>query len=240
MLWSYGITTTPSRAVTLLPRTVGSLARAGFDQPRLFMDGIAACDGFGHPVTYRTPKIGYLSNWVLALTELYYREPGAERFVLFQDDLITYPNLRAYLEQIRYEAKTYWNLYTVPESEKVSSGRIGWYPSVDQLGKGALALVFDQDTVLTLLESKHLLTRVLNAHNRQHSIDGGVNQCLRPQGWTELVHNPTLVQHTGLDSTIGHGRYPEPRRFAGSSSMQRSYCVNGNITPVQIHLSADS
>jgi hypothetical protein len=37
--WAYGITTVPSRLTTLLPRTITSLAAAGFDKPHLFVDG---------------------------------------------------------------------------------------------------------------------------------------------------------------------------------------------------------
>jgi hypothetical protein len=96
--WAYGVTTVPSRRNDLLPETLCSLCEAGFDAPRLFVDGDNDPKGwereFGLETTCRYPTIRTHGNWILALSELFIREPHAERYALFQDDLITYRNLR--------------------------------------------------------------------------------------------------------------------------------------------------
>lgn len=54
--WSYGVTTVTERRDTLLPQTLASLKAAGWDNPRLFVDGVnGGFDHFGLPVTYRDP-----------------------------------------------------------------------------------------------------------------------------------------------------------------------------------------
>ena len=45
MKWAYGITTVPSRRENLFERTLQSLAVAGFDNPRLFVDGVDDAEG---------------------------------------------------------------------------------------------------------------------------------------------------------------------------------------------------
>ena len=40
--WAYGVTTVPSRRDNLLPITLGSLRKAGFDKPRLARDAMDA------------------------------------------------------------------------------------------------------------------------------------------------------------------------------------------------------
>src|SRR5690348_4917848 len=103
--WSYGVTTVLERRDNLLPRTLKSLAAGGFDKPRLFVDGCPAAsyyDGFGLEVTIRNPRIRTHPHWVLSLLELFGRDPTADRFALFQDDLVCYKNLRDYLGGCRY------------------------------------------------------------------------------------------------------------------------------------------
>jgi hypothetical protein len=150
--WSYGVTTVPSRRSDLLPRTLASLRAGGFDRPRLFVDGASDLTGwereFHLPVTIRTsPALRVAGNWVLALYELYIREPTAERYALFQDDMVCYRNLRTYLDQCTYPGEDpkgvplslngvpsaplspgYWNLYTFSNTNEplVKGKKVGW------------------------------------------------------------------------------------------------------------------
>jgi hypothetical protein len=141
--WASGVTTVPERFQTTLPRTLLSLKNAGFPEPRLFIDGYDRDPGLQLPTTVRHDRIRVVGNWMLALWELYIRDPSATRYAIFQDDLIAYRNLRLYLERLRYPDQGYCNLYTFPENQRLSAGRTGWYPS-NQLGRGAVALVFDK------------------------------------------------------------------------------------------------
>lgn len=212
MLWAAGVTTVPGRRNDLLPRTLASLRAGGFGEPRVFVDGWNAGDGsyagLGLEVTSRWPRIGAYGNWELALRELFIRHPRADRYAIFQDDLVCVRNLRQYLERFP-DPKGYWNLYTARSNESLAKGT-GWFPS-NQLGKGALGLVFSKSAAVTIFCHPYLAERPLAAHNADRSIDGAVVDSLsyrRPHGvkdWLEWCHYPSLLQHTGEGSTTIHG-----------------------------------
>jgi hypothetical protein len=220
--WAYGITTTPARERDLLPRTLDSLARGGFDNPRLFIDDCRMpffdydYERFGLEVTVRDPQIRTFGNWALALWELYVREPGCQRYAIFQDDLVTYPNLRQYLDNCVYPTKGYWNLYTFPVNQELAplDGQPCWYPS-NQLGKGAVALVFSRQAVTTLLSSEYFVGRPQNAHRGWRAVDGAIVSAFKKVGWREYVHNPSLVEHTGQVSSMGGKKHPVSLSFRG-------------------------
>lgn len=219
MNWAYGITTVPSRCGELFPRTLASLVKAGFDKPRLFIDG--AIDGrdyekYGLETTTHYPNLRTAGNWILSLHELYLREPRAERYAIFQDDFVTCLNLRAYLDRCDYPAKGYWNLYTFPVNQALApEGKTykGFYPS-NQRGKGAVALVFNQEAVCTLLSQKRFVDRFQDEKRGHQAVDGGIIDSFNKVGWREYVHNPSLVQHTGLVSSMGHNN-PLAESFPG-------------------------
>lgn len=208
--WAYGVTTIPQRRKDLLPKTLASLREGGFDQPRLFVDGEKDPQSwereFKLETTARFPAILPFGNWVLALGELFIREPLAARYAIFQDDLLVYRNLRSYLEASPFPEKAYQNLYNVPQNEELSNGRKGWYES-NQKGRGAVGLVFSRDGVITLLTHLHMIERPMSAQRGWRNIDGGIISAMRKSGYKELVHCPSLLQHQGLESSIGinHG-----------------------------------
>jgi len=219
--WSYGVTTLADRFDDLLPKTLTSLNRSGFGQPRIFVDGEGALPDCvaGLPITQRIPKVMTMANWWLALTELYMREPLADRYAIFQDDLVCSRNLRAYLEASEYPEKGYLNLYTFPENEKPTNG---WHES-NQRGRGAVALVFNNEAVRSLLLAEHMIKKVQDRQLRRgyprgtKGVDGGVVESFRKIGWKEYVHSPSLVQHTGLVSSMGNRRHPLATSFKGES-----------------------
>jgi len=92
--WAVGVTTVPSRLDVLLPQTLHSLKRAGFPEPRLFVDGVKELEWCGLEVTCRFPAVGAYPNWFLALHELVVRDPSAHYYAMFQDDLVCAGNLR--------------------------------------------------------------------------------------------------------------------------------------------------
>lgn len=213
MIWSYGVTTIQQRRDTLLPKTLASLRAGGFEQPWLFVDGITHSEAmhweerFACPVTVRRPPpIRTYGNWCLALGELYLRTPKADRYAMFQDDFVTYTNLRQYLEACVLNEKTYWNLYTFPINHQGIAGVSGWHPSPTQQGFGAVALVFSRAGVIDLLANKYMAERPLDVHRGHKSLDGGIIEALKPLGYKEYVHNPSLVQHTGMMSSIDKRR----------------------------------
>lgn len=223
MRWVAGLTTVPSRRSTTLPRTLSSLADAGFDSPRLFVDGDDDTKSwqaeFSLEVTTRLPALRPFGNWLASLWELYLRDPKADRYAMFQDDFLAYPNLRHYLESCEYPQRGYLNLYTFRDNEDLIRDKpTGWLksrllcsnensplykgPKGLQNGRGALALVFDHEAVTTLLIQPNMIKKPQDTRRGHKSIDGAVVTAMNYAGWSEYIHNPSLVQHIGTDSTI--------------------------------------
>lgn len=229
MKWAYGLTTCAVRATTLLPRTLKSLEAAGFPRPRIFADGCRGglewteCD-----VAYRHTPLRTHGNWILGLYELYIREPDADRYAMFQDDFVTSLGLREYLEACELASRTYWNLYTFPSNQKLAPKTVhggtvdGWYAS-NQLGRGAVALCFERGGVLDLLSSRHIAERPMDPERGHKRVDGGIVDALKKCGYTELVHSPSLVQHTGEQSSMGNRRHPDAESFRGETYDLRSF-----------------
>lgn len=216
--WAYGITTVPSRQGRLFPQTLKSLATAGFDQPRIFVDGdtgsrewhLLELEKKVSGITFRYPAVQVAGNWLLSLGELLIREPLATRYAIFQDDILVMPGLREYLDRCRYPSHNgpilrpgYWNLWTFHQNQTLcpDDGKWeGWYLS-NQRGRGALALVFDQEAAIKVLTNIGMVGRFRNIQKGWKNIDGGVVTSMAKEGYLEYVHSPSLVQHTGSGNT---------------------------------------
>lgn len=217
--WAYAVTTTPKRRNDLLPRTLTSLTQAGFPKPWLFVDGDDDPKPwrkqFGLEVITRNPNIRTYGNFILALVEMWIRFPDSDYFAMFQDDFIVVKNLREYLEKVTTPKLSYRNLYTFPSNQllcpKDEKKKYinGWYPS-NQHGKGAVGLIFDNDAVAMLLCNSHTVLRVKDKTRGWRAIDGGIVTALRKMGYTEYVHSPSLIQHTGKVSSMGN----KPQKLA--------------------------
>lgn len=212
--WAVGVTTVGRRRHDLLPQTLASLRDGGFERvDRLFVDGDNDPQGwereFGVPATCRHPRIKVAGNWTLSLAELFIRHPGAERFAIFQDDVVCVKNLRQYLDRCRYpdgplsaEAQPgYWNCWTTPNVEASAGGKAGWFRT-QQNGRGACALVFSREAAITLLSSRTLVERPCDPVRGWRYADGGVVTAMKAAGWAEYCHSPSLVMHVGWESTI--------------------------------------
>lgn len=221
LAWAYGVTTTASRLKDTLPHTIRTLTEAGFASPHLFIDGSQGREAQHNteqlylPYTTHWPAVYTVGNWVLALIELYFRKPNAERFALFQDDISMVKDACAYIESCEMPKRGYLNLYTMPENEVLAEGKRGWYRS-NQKGKGAQALVFTQECVTALLASPHLAGKPTHSHGHRN-LDGMLAVAMRAAGFSEWVHYPSLVQHTGRNSSMGNTLKHESKCFPGES-----------------------
>lgn len=218
MNWTYGVTTVPQRLPTLLPRTLEALRNAGFPSPRVFLDGsegvfLEALEGC--EVSQRKDPLRAYGAWVLAAWELYLRDPKADRYAIFQDDITCCRNLRQYLDRCPFPERGYWNLYTVPAN--VVPNTRGWVPSPRQDGKGAIGLVFNNEGLRLLLANQYMVDRVHDEVRGHKSIDGGVVTAMSNLGWKEYVHQPSLVQHIGTESVIGNSFKKVADTFPGDS-----------------------
>ena len=206
MKWAYGVTTVPERRNTLLPVTLYSLTQAGFPQPRLFVDGDRDIgpwiDEFQLSVTGHYPPIRTLGNWILGLWELTIRYPSADYYAMFQDDILLSRNVRQYIEESNFPNRGYVHLFASPVNEQLHTfGNKGYYPT-NQMGKGALALVFTRDVLCELFTAPGFFQRPLHPNKGHRNVDGIVSDSLRPKKILEYTHYPSLVQHNGKESTI--------------------------------------
>lgn len=238
--WAYGVTTVPERLGDLLPRTLHSLALAGFGQPRLFVDGVRDTIDYEHfdlPITVRYPRSHVYPNWILTAWELYTRNHEAEFYAIFQDDFITVRNLRHYLERQIYPPNGYLNLFTFQKrNEGIIKGKLpGWYEAFTldnelgglQGGRGAVALVFNRDAMITLLDSGYFALRMQKPQHRDQGptknglpraythVDGAIVTAMNIKGYREYIHAPSLVQHIGKRSSTGSCQMPMAKSFPG-------------------------
>lgn len=218
-IWSYGVTCVPERFETTLPGTMASLAEAGWDCPRLFIDG--PWEGElpeylrGLECTARAPRIGAYGSWLLALLELYIRQCRADFYAIFQDDLEIARGAKEYIERSQLPADGYLNLMTF--AENMAQAR-GWY-AANQKGLGAVALVFPNAVCQMILQQSHMIEHIGGGRGTV-SVDGAVVTAARRQRLLEYVHNPGLVQHTGYPSIIvkydsQHREWPQSPAYAG-------------------------
>ena len=227
MNWVIGVTTVPARFQGgQLASTLASLRAGGFTDLRLFVDGATVSGpyetAFDLPATVRYPAVKAYPNWFLSLSEMYFRNSLADRFIIFQDDVICSKNLRQYLETIPYPLDGYWNLYSEPVNEMhVPLDYTGFYPAAAK-GKGALGLCFDRTNVCLLLSSRYMIDRIQNrtptpndGYRGESAIDGGVWAAMREVGRREYCHSPGLLQHARGPSTIGNKDRQRSKTFKG-------------------------
>lgn len=207
--WAYGVITVPERKDSILQRTLTSLSHAGFPLPHIFVD---------------EPRIKVYGRWLLSAWELFIRNPVCDRYAFFQDDFITYRNLRSYLDRTIYLSSDstlrYYNLITELRNEQYVQGKPqGWLeaesmntPQRLQYGKGAVALVFNREALMTLLSARHLVERVITADlkRKDRNVDGAIVTAMNYAGYREYIHNPSLVQHVGTHSTVTPGLIHQP------------------------------
>ena len=224
--WEYAVTTVPSRVRNTLPQTLDALTSAGFKDPVIATDGdlpaedIIFLRNWSQQITTRR-NIKTFAHWHMTLLELYTRNPWSNYYAIFQDDFICVSNLKQYLTRNPCPAKGYMNLLTFMENESKIHGKpTGWITAAGsqgiQYGRGAVALVFSHTATETLLQQPHLITRRRNALKGHISVDGAIVESMNSAGWIEYVHNPSLVQHTGTESSMGNNRHPIAQSFPGS------------------------
>ena len=73
--------------------------------------------------------------------------------------------------------------------------------------------MFSLDAIIVLLTSAHMIDRPQCPKRGFKAVDGGIVDSFRKAGWKEYVHNPSLVQHTGLSSSMGSKRQPLSKCF---------------------------
>lgn len=222
MEWAYGVTTVPQRRDTYLPGTLRSLALGGFDKPRIFVDGDSDPLGWerkfpGLPITARWPAVKVVGSWVLGMIELYVREPEADRYVIFQDDVITGRNVRTYLDRLPAPERGYFNLITYPngvEKKTWDSAPDGSWVVTRQKHRGAHGIVLTCEGVRALFSTGMFFDYPREVDGWK-GLDRKIGLAMNAAGWTEYVHKPSILLTTGDVSTIRHPKQAVARSFPG-------------------------
>lgn len=227
--WSYGVTVVPERA-QILKATLQSLSNAGFTEPIIFVDDSLENSkslwylADSYQIVYRGKRRKTYSHWVLSLFELFSANKDAARFALFQDDFVTYKNLKSYLDALPYPEDGYWNLYTGVPNKKgfattnedlAKQAESPGFILSNQKGHGALGLVFDSRMLTTIFKSEILITRMWDPTLADGNVDGFVVETMRRAGFKEYIHSPSLLKHTGVISSMGNPTHPETSLFLG-------------------------
>jgi hypothetical protein len=199
------------------------LIRAGWEQPRLFVDSAVTIAGrFANlPISLRAEKVGAWPNYYLALAELLLREPWADAYFLVQDDVILYDreDLRRYLEQTLWPADL-TGAVSLFCSSKYTQRTSGWHTRKEPWVWGAQAFVFPRDSAKRFVADSVVLEHRWSG--RSHglaNIDVVIGEWAARHGLPIFYPTPSLAQHVGDTSTLWpEGRisgYRRADRFAG-------------------------
>ena len=206
--WAVGVTTAP-RGVPTLGDCLASLAVAGWDCPRLFVDGDAPIpEAFSHlPRTDRTPRVGAWPNYYLGLAELLMREPEADAYLMVEDDALfaDQPGLRTYLEGLLWPGPRP-GVVSLFCSRAYTRPRPGWYAFEGTWAWCALAFVFPRDLARRFLADPDVVGhRWTRARNPLADTDWRVGRWAETRGVPVYFPTPSLVQHIGEVSSLWPG-----------------------------------
>lgn len=224
------VTTAPRRAPTL-PRALSSLRQAGFDEPVHVCAEPGTWDHVPRPrdaqmiLIDHAVTLGCFDNWKFALTHLLTQDP-ASWLLIVQDDAIWAPGAAAVLraETIARQALRTGFLSPYVTDSDVPSGSEsarGWHACLSGWNLcGALALCLPRDAAGELLQHRRF-----DRHRRREQVDAVVAASMLDLGRPSYVHVPSLVDHVGETSTLGHDDVSPKLRgyhFRGGHDIRRT------------------
>jgi hypothetical protein len=203
--WAVGVRTAP-RNIPTLNWTLDSLARAGWDPPRIFED-LSTTIAARHakcPVSTRDPAVGAFANFYLGLSELVLRHSEADAYLMVEDDVIFYDrqNLREYLEDVLWptDPPGVISLYC---SSVDSRPDPGWHETKARWQWGALAFIFPARLASAFVADPVVLTHGWCQPTRvRDAVDFLVGAWAQIRGIPVHYPCPSLAQHIGDTSTI--------------------------------------
>ncbi|MCO6045294.1 hypothetical protein NG895_15390 [Aeoliella sp. ICT_H6.2] len=223
--WSVGITTTPRRQSTL-EDCLDSLARAGWENPRLFLDGSARVPArYEHLcATWREGRVGAWPAFYLAMVEMILHDPNADAYMLLQDDVMAHDreSLREYLEQVLwpgYRPGLVSLFYTGHDTTA------GWHRADGNWDWGAQAFIFPAGVARAFVTDVEMSRSMLAASGENHiPIPELIFEWVMRRGIETWYAIPSLTQHIGNTSTIwGNAAISGGRRanwFSGSTESE--------------------
>ena len=222
--WAVGVTTAPRRVPTLA-ESLESLARAGWQQPHLFIEGEVELPSWAGQLsrTQRNPPTGAWPNFVLALHELLLRQPSADAYAIVQDDAV-FPDgpIRSLLEATFWrhghcdrQGRAAISLYC-READQAECEGWGRFP--EHWRYGAVAIVLSPAAARQFVHSQ-MASDYGEAENplRLYFIDEILGRWLHAHRVPLWRPTPSVVEHIGDVSTLWeHSRAVSDRRATRS------------------------
>jgi hypothetical protein len=219
--WAVGVTTAPRRSPTL-EQCLDALVRAGWEQPRLFLDGLTPIPPrYTHlAVTWREDGVGAWPAWYLALAELQLQQPDADAYLMLQDDVMPYDreSLRSYLEEVLWPGERPGLISLFYTGHNLEAG---WHLAANEWDWGAQGFILNPEMARNLVNDAKLWRACLAAAADEHlPIPELIGEWTRRTGVDVWYATPSLTQHIGntstiwMDAAIAEGR--RARWFSGA------------------------
>jgi predicted O-methyltransferase YrrM len=205
--WAVGVVTAPREHPTL-PRSLASLALAGWASVRLFAE--PGCElpieSDQIKITRRADTLGEWPNWLLGLAELYQRGPRADAYMMVQDDTVFCRGVREFLEAELWPDDRVGMVSVYCPEPHAQSGR-GWKPVAAGAGLvGALTCIFPNAAARALLGHPGIVDhRLRGGRHGLVDTDGIIGRWAQQAAMPVYHYSPSLAQHIGDTSTVWPG-----------------------------------
>ena len=211
--------TTAHRENPTLDKTLASLDAAGWPDVMIFDDG--GSSGIA-TATVRNPPAGAFSNWWLSLQAMVMANPLADYYLISQDDAIYSTGAREYVEGLPLlDRECVLSLFC--------SARYKYQETVEYRDgfafAGAVSLLFTRPAAEKIVASGLGVSHRRRPRRSNDAIDQAVGGWCKENGVPLYVQAPSLVQHIGDTSTLGHIEKPS-RVFVESTKSAVKRTVN--------------
>ena len=199
-----GMITCPRPGIRL-SESIERLVRGGFGQKvNVFCEPGEVEDNLGPAVSIHRndSRLGVLGNWIHCLTWLY-ENTDAEFLLVCEDDvdLARGAHHALTLGMRQYDQCGFFSLFTPFRNASILGSRHGWVPCTSEADIwGSLALCFPRSSARMLLEYVPLYAE----DPLRGATDLIVAQCFVDAQLPRLYHSPSLANHLGRISTVGH------------------------------------
>ena len=208
--WAVGVTTAPRpNEQNYLRKTITSLVKAGWYDINIFAEPDSIIDmeiKKKFNVVYNESKLGSWQNYFNSWKYLRENFPNVDCYFVSQDDVVYPEALRFWADQA-FWPKNDFGCVSFYHSERFDEDHGVEVAHQDYWGKylnrglgfwGALSICFPPDKLDNFLENKKIHTL---SGNR---LDQRVGMWCRSQNLPLYVCSPSLSQHIGIISSIGH------------------------------------
>lgn len=208
---SIGMTYKQRRKETI-GKSLNSLRNAGFTDPvYIFSEPNPGVIPEGITVLQNETNLGCSANFLNALSWLV-KNTDSEYLAIVQDDVVYYRNAKEeWLKHVAITKETnrnvgYWSLYLATKHRDLTVGKdYGFlYHEIGWCFWGALAYIFTRQSATDLINDDQFISMVNGNHK---NVDCAVGTVLLKQGKRCYFSYPSLTNHIGTTSTVGHKHF---------------------------------